>query len=139
MNVLQDAPAMLDVCREHHVTAISRLPLAMGFLSGKFTPTSRLAANDIRSQPPDWLKCFQAGGRASKDWLSRLASVREILTSDGRTLVQGALAWIWARDERTVPIPGVRTAAQVEENAGAMAFGPLSQESLVEIDRVLQR
>ena len=138
MNVLQDAPAMLEACREHDVAAIVRMPLAMGFLSGKFTPSSRLASNDIRSQPPDWLKCFQAGGRASEDWLSRLASVREILTSGGRTLVQGALAWIWARDERAVPIPGVRTAAQAEENAGAMAFGPLSKDSLAEVERILR-
>lgn len=139
MNVLQDAPKMIDVCRDHDVAAIIRLPLAMGFLSGKFTPTSRLASNDIRSQPPEWLQCFESGGRASDDWLALLDSVREILTSDGRTLVQGALAWIWARDERTIPIPGVRTAAQVEENAGAMAFGALSESALAEIDRILQR
>lgn len=139
MNVLQDAPTMLEVCREHDFTPINRLPLAMGFLSGKFTRSSRLASNDIRSRPPEWLQCFESDGRASDDWLARLDSVREILTSDGRTLVQGALAWIWARDDRTIPIPGVRTVSQVEENAGAMAFGALSKSALAEIDRILQR
>jgi len=41
------------------------------------------------------------------------------LGGGGRTLAQGALAWLWARSPRTVPIPGFRTVAQAEENAGA--------------------
>jgi len=61
------------------------------------------------------------------------------LTSDGRTLAQGALGWIWARSERTIPIPGFKTVAQVEENAGAMRFGPLSAEQMDQIERLLER
>jgi aryl-alcohol dehydrogenase-like predicted oxidoreductase len=55
----------------------------------------------------------------------------------GRTLAQGALAWLWARSQVTVPIPGFRTVAQVEENAGALALGPLTQAQLDEIAGVL--
>ena len=57
-----------------------------------------------------------------------------MLTSDGRTLAQGALAWLWARSRRTIPIPGVRTIAQVEENAEAMAFGPLTGAQMAEVE-----
>ena len=57
-----------------------------------------------------------------------------MLTADGRTLVQGALGWIWARSERTIPIPGFKTVAQVEENAGALAHGPLAADAHAEID-----
>ena len=39
-------------------------------------------------------------------WLEKIDQIREILTSGGRTLAQGALAWIWGRSERTIPIPG---------------------------------
>jgi len=49
----------------------------------------------------------------------KLDAVREILRSEGRSLAQGALAWIWARSDRTIPIPGFKTVAQVEDNAGA--------------------
>jgi len=42
-------------------------------------------------------------------------------------LAQGALAWIWGRSERTIPIPGFKNVRQAEENARAMAFGPLRQ------------
>ena len=39
----------------------------------------------------------------------------------------------------TVPIPGFRTVAQVEENAGAMLFGPLSAQAVSAIDDALGR
>jgi aryl-alcohol dehydrogenase-like predicted oxidoreductase len=63
--------------------------------------------------------------------------VKEILTSNGRTLVQGALAWLWGKSGSTIPIPGFKTVKQVEENAKAMDFGPLSPDQMIEIDRIL--
>ena len=71
--------------------------------------------------------------------LSKLESVREILTSSGRTLVQGALAWLWGRSEKTVPIPGFKTVKQAVENAAAMQKGPLAADQMLEIDRILER
>ena len=71
--------------------------------------------------------------------LSQLDAIREILTSNGRTLVQGALAWIWARSENTIPIPGFKTVAQVEENATAIELGPLTTAQMKEIDSLLGR
>ena len=71
--------------------------------------------------------------------LAKLDAVRDILTSGGRTLAQGSLAWIWARSPMTVPIPGIRTVAQAEENAGAMAFGPLTAEQVAQIDALVGR
>ena len=80
---------------------------------------------------------FDPDGRPRRDFLDRLDAIREALTADGRTLVQGALGWIWARSERTIPIPGFKTVAQVEENAGALAHGPLSADRMREIDALL--
>ena len=57
----------------------------------------------------------------------------------GRTVAQGALAWLWARTPQTLPIPGFRTVEQVEENAAAMAFGPLTAEQMNEIESILGR
>ena len=59
--------------------------------------------------------------------------------SGGRTLPQGALAWLWAQSDRVVPIPGIRTEAQAEENFGAKEYGPLSDGLVAEIDRILER
>jgi diketogulonate reductase-like aldo/keto reductase len=61
-------------------------------------------------------------GQANPVWLKKLEAVRDIHTSEGRTLAQGALAWLWGRSKRTLPIPGFRTIAQVEENCAALHF-----------------
>ena len=139
MNVFEDAPEMLGVCHKHDLAGIVRVPLAMGFLSGKFTGEQRLPADDIRSHPPAWLRYFEPGGRATPEWTDRLNSIKAVLTSGGRTLAQGALAWVWARSEHTIPIPGGRTVAQVEENLRAIEFGPLRPDQMKEIDRLLDR
>ncbi|HEY2791239.1 MAG TPA: aldo/keto reductase, partial [Micromonosporaceae bacterium] len=52
---------------------------------------------------------------------------------------QGALAWLWARSPVTVPIPGFKTVAQVEENAGALTFGPLSVDEFGQVEKLLGR
>ncbi len=68
-----------------------------------------------------------------------LDSVKEILTSKGRTPAQGALAWIWGKSDITIPIPGFKTAKQVEENAKAMEFGPFTKSETAEIEQILKR
>ncbi len=139
LNVFSDAPGMLETCAAYDCAGLTRVPLAMGFLSGKFTADSRLSDTDVRATPPTWLPYFETGGGAKAEWQARLDAIREILTSEGRTLAQGALAWIWARSEHTIPIPGVRTVAQVEENLGAIDFGPLREGQMREIEGLLGR
>ena len=103
------------------------------------TADSKLGSDDVRGdRAPDWMKYFK-DGRPNPEWLKKLEAVREILTSNSRTLAQGALAWLWARSEKTIPIPGFKTVAQVEENAAAMEFGPLSAGQMREIDMLLER
>ncbi|MET7615431.1 aldo/keto reductase [Streptomyces sp. NPDC005408] len=138
-NVLEDTPAMLALCEERGLASINRSPLAMGLLTGKYGPGSRGAAGDIRARPPAWLRWFGEGGAPAPEWSARVDAVRDILTSDGRTLAQGALAWLWARSAWTVPIPGFRSVGQAEENAGALGHGPLTPVQLAEIDKVLSR
>lgn len=137
LNLFSDAPAMLALCERLDLASINRSPLAMGLLTGKFAPSARLSPDDVRGDEPDWMKWF-AEGRPRPEFLARLESVREILCSGGRTPAQGALAWIWARSERTIPIPGFRTVAQVEENAAALDHGPLTPAQMAEITAVLR-
>jgi aryl-alcohol dehydrogenase-like predicted oxidoreductase len=138
LNVLQEASDMLALCEAHDLAAVVRSPLAMGLLSGKYSANSRLPENDIRGNAPDWMKYF-TGGRPHPDWYRQLEAVRAVLTSQGRTLAQGALAWVWGRSSRTIPIPGFKTVQQVEENAAALQFGPLRPEQMREIEALLGR
>jgi aryl-alcohol dehydrogenase-like predicted oxidoreductase len=58
---------------------------------------------------------------------------------DPRTLAQIALAWIWTRSDRTIPIPGFKTLAQVKENIQTLEFGLLSNEQMQKIDEIYER
>jgi aryl-alcohol dehydrogenase-like predicted oxidoreductase len=139
MNVMEDAPAVVAVCEELNLASINRGPLAMGLLTGKYTANSKLPDNDVRSErSPAWMVYFK-DGKPHPDWLKKLDAVREVLTSGGRTLAQGALAWLWARSKQTLPIPGFKSVAQVEENCGAMHLGPLTAEQMKTIDGLLGR
>ncbi len=139
MNVLDDAPEMVTLCEALNLAGINRGPLAMGLLTGKYTPDTQVQGADVRSaRGPDWMKYF-TDGKANPEWYEKLEAIRDILTSRGRSLVQGALAWIWGRSEQTIPIPGFRTVAQVTENYGAMKFGPLTADQMEEIAELLER
>lgn len=103
---------------------------------GKFDASSQLPASDVRGSGHTWLAYF-TDGKPSQEFLDKLAAVREILASNGRTLVQGALAWLWARSQQAIPIPGFKSVQQAEENARAMQFGPLTTEQVQEIEALL--
>ncbi|HEV2783878.1 MAG TPA: aldo/keto reductase [Actinophytocola sp.] len=139
LNVFEDFPAMLAVCEMHELASINRAPLAMGLLGGRYgADSARLPDNDVRGDSPAWVAYF-TDGRPSPDFLRRLEAIRDILTSDGRSLAQGALGWILSRSSRTVPIPGIRTPGQAEDNAGVLRRAPLTGEQMGEIDRLLGR
>jgi aryl-alcohol dehydrogenase-like predicted oxidoreductase len=139
LNVLDDNPAMIALCEKENLAALNRGPLAMGLLTDKYTTEIKIAADDIRGEKsPEWMKYFK-DGKPNPEWAAKRDAVREILTSKGRSVAQGALAWNWARSEKTLPIPGFRTVAQVQENAGAMQFGPLTTEQMNEINKLLGR
>jgi aryl-alcohol dehydrogenase-like predicted oxidoreductase len=91
LNVLEDAPGMLELCERAGLASISRAPLAMGLLSGKFDVNSRLPSDDVRASGADWLTAFDPDGRPRREFLDRLAAIRESLTADGRTLAHGPL------------------------------------------------
>ncbi|HEU5089144.1 MAG TPA: aldo/keto reductase, partial [Roseiflexaceae bacterium] len=135
-NIFEGSADVLALCEREHLASIIRSPLGMGLLTGKFSADSTLPADDVRSQSGRQ-GLFQ-GGRPNPEFLQKVEALREVLTADGRTLAQGALGWLWARSPVTIPIPGFKSVAQVEENAGAMRYGPLSAEQMQQIDQILR-
>ncbi|WP_343712169.1 aldo/keto reductase [Inquilinus sp.] len=138
MNLFFDAPSLLAVVEEHGLVSINRSPLAMGLLTGKFAAGQALPAGDVRSNTFGWMDYFK-DGRVVPEFAGRLDRIRHLLTVDGRTPAQGAIAWLWAKSPRTLPIPGFRSPAQVRENAGALEKGPLPTDIMAEIERLLDR
>ena len=129
LNMGVDAPEMLAACDEGDLASINRRPLGSGLLTGKLTPDTQFAPDDTRH---DW--DMRTGRMAER--LRQIEAGRAILTANGRTVAQTALAWLWARSPRCIPIPGFRTAAQVQENARAMDQRPLTLDDVGQIDRL---
>lgn len=138
MSALRDAPAMIEVCEDLGLGAVVRGPLAMGLLSGKYHDGRRVGERDVRSQGHAWMTYFGEDGRGAPQWLAAVDEVREILAGNGRTLLQGALAWLWARSPNTVPIPGFRNERQVAEIVAALEHGPLTAEEFAEVEKRLR-
>ena len=135
LNVLRGELETLDAAEELGLASLNRTPLAMGLLGGRYRPEALPAADDVRRNGP-WWDFFDADG-AMQRHLERIDEARAELTADGRSLVQGALGWIWGRSPATLPIPGFRTVAQVQENAGAADHGPLPPERMERIHAIL--
>lgn len=137
LNVLHNMDEIIDLCEKYNLASVNRTVLAMGLLTGKYSLNSKLPDNDVRGiNAPDWLKYFK-NGKPDPEWLGKLEKIKDILMSDGRSMVQGALAWNWARSNKTIPIPGFKTVKQVEENIQAIEFGPLNNNQMKEIDEIL--
>jgi aryl-alcohol dehydrogenase-like predicted oxidoreductase len=122
LNVFNDNAAMLDLCQEQDLASLNRVPLLMGVLTGRWSQETRLEESDPRAQ---WFE--------HEDFLKVLECAHQIepyLASDGRTYVQGALAWIWARSPLTIPLPGFRSMEQIKTLVQAQQFGPLPLEAM---------
>jgi len=139
MNVYFDAPKMQRVISSKALQALIRSPLAMGLLSGKYGRNDEIPADDIRANALLPWADYYVGGRANPEYLSRLDAIRDLLTAGGRTLVQGALGWLWARYEHNIPIPGARTVGQINGIAEALNFGPLPKTSMIDIEKFIER
>jgi aryl-alcohol dehydrogenase-like predicted oxidoreductase len=123
LNVIFDNPEMRQLCADFDLGGINKDPLNKGILTGKFTSAATFPPDDLRSRVD-----FKEDRIARR--LKVVDALKEILTSGGRSMAQGALAYIWGLDLRMIPIPGFKTIQQVQDNAGAMAHGPLTQEEV---------
>jgi aryl-alcohol dehydrogenase-like predicted oxidoreductase len=134
LNMSYDVPEMLATCEEHDLASINRTPLGMGMLTGKFNRDTTFPENDVRHG-------WDLHGERPTQNIQRAEMIRKMFAEAGdpRTPAQIALAWIWSRSERTVPIPGFKTLAQARENIQAMEFGLLSDEQMKKIDEIYGR
>ena len=135
-NVFTPARELMAIAEREGLVSLSRLPLAMGLLTGKYRPGQKLRSDDVKGGDADWLRFFKQG-EPNPDYLARLDAIRELLRTEGRTLAQGALGWILAASPIALPLPGFTTPEQVRDNLGALDKGPLPETVMAEIAAVL--
>lgn len=130
LNVFNDNAAMLDLCLEKDLASLNRGPLLMGVLTGRWSSQTRLEEGDPRAR---WFE--------DEGFLKVLTCAHQIepyLTIGGRSCVQGALGWIWARSPVTIPLPGFRNMEQMLELVQAQKFGPLPIEMMQAIGELVE-
>ncbi len=121
---------VLDTVRELGIAFVAYSPLGRGFLTGTLRSPNDLAVDDWRRGVPR----FQAENFAAN---IRLAdAVKTLAARKGCTPAQLALAWLLARGNDVVPIPGTKRVKYLEENAAAVSVH-LNAEDLRAIDEAL--
>jgi aryl-alcohol dehydrogenase-like predicted oxidoreductase len=105
--------------QEQDIGLIIREPLASGMLTGKYTADSTFPASDIRASWPREYLMIQ---------LQVVEKLRFLAQAGQRTLAQAALRFVLDEPAVSVVIPGIKTAAQAEENCAASALPPLTDE-----------
>ena len=121
---------VLSTVRELGIGFVAYSPLGRGFLTGRFKTFEDLPANDFRRRNPR----FQ-GDNFDRN-LELVREVEQMAKEKGITPGQLALAWVLARGDDIVPIPGTKHVTYLEENVAA-ANVDLSQADLGRLDAVI--
>ena len=114
--------------RELGIGFVAYSPLGRGFLSGRIRSADDLDERDFRRRGPR----FQEENLRRN--LELVAVVEELAAEKGATPSQVALAWVLARGEDIVPIPGTKRVGYLEENAAAAEL-ELTADELAQLER----
>ena len=101
---------VLPACKELRLGVLARVPLASGYLSGKYRPGARFTGKDVRARSE----------QATID--KKLLEVEKIQKNevpDGVSMASWALAWCLKNEAVTAVIPGCKSPDQVRINAAA--------------------
>ena len=124
----RDAEAeILPACRELGIGYVAYSPLGRGIFGGAIEGPESLAEGDRRRAHPR----FQPENLRAN--VALVAPVQRVAAARGCTPAQVALAWLLAKGENIVPIPGTRRVDHLLANAAAADLS-LSAEDLALLD-----
>lgn len=122
---------ILPTCRELGVGFVPYSPLGRGFLTGAYDASSTFSDDDFRANLPRFSENNLAANLAIVD------CIRALATQKSCTAAQIALAWLLAKGDDVVPIPGTRRIAYLEENCTAADIH-LSSSDMIELEDALE-
>jgi aryl-alcohol dehydrogenase-like predicted oxidoreductase len=123
---------VIEVCRELGVTLVAFSPLGRGFLAGTLPAEPVFEAKDIRRNMPRFEPDNYAANRELLGGFAELAQAAEC------SMAQLALAWVLARGDDVIPIPGTTSPEHLAENAGADAVR-LDAATLAAMDELINQ
>ena len=122
---------IIPTVRELGIGFVPYSPLGRGFLTGTITKDTELDSKDFRkSRYPRF-----SGDNLDKNQVI-VDRVREIADRKGVKPGQLALAWVLAKGEDLVPIPGTKRRKYLEENAAAADLH-LTPEDVAELENAV--
>lgn len=124
--------AVLDACKALGVAFVAFSPVGRGFLAGGVPETSALREGDFRLAMPR----FQ--GEAFAANLRLFERFKALAASAGCTPAQLCLAWLLAKDETIVPIPGTTNPDHMREDAAAEQI-TLTSDTIAEVDALVNQ
>ncbi|MEV6829788.1 aldo/keto reductase [Amycolatopsis sp. NPDC051102] len=107
---------ILDTCRELGIGIVPFSPLGRGFLTGAVTSVHDLPEDDLRRGLPRF-----AEGNIERN-MAIVEALRALADEKGVTAGQLALAWVQAKGEDVVPIPGTKRRKYLEENVASASL-----------------
>ena len=127
----RDAEAeVLPTVRELGIGYVAYSPLGRGFLTGQFKSPDDFPEGDFRKNHPRF------EGENFKKNLELVDEVEAMAKEKGCTTAQLALAWVLAKGDDIVPIPGTRHVRYLDQNIGALEI-KLTDEDLRRLDAIL--
>ncbi|HUI80821.1 MAG TPA: aldo/keto reductase [Bryobacteraceae bacterium] len=120
---------ILSTCRELGIGFVPYSPLGRGFLTGRFATQADLGPSDFRKFSPR----FQ--DENMKKNMLIVEGIRQLAAHKGCTAAQLALAWVLAKGNDLVPIPGTKRLKYLEENIRAMDVA-LSAEDMKRLEEI---
>lgn len=122
---------ILPTVRDLGIGFVPYSPLGRGFLTGKITNPGDLSSGDARAQ-----RYPRFAGENFEKNQALVDRVREIAKRKGATPGQLALAWVMAKGDDVVPIPGTKRRKYLEENAAAADI-QLTPEDVAELEAAI--
>lgn len=101
---------IFPLCEEHRLGVLARVPLASGYLSGKYKPGTEFREGDVRASHSEEARARQ---------LREAAEIAASEVPEGMNMAQWALAWCLKHSAVTTVIPGCKNVEQVISNAEA--------------------
>ncbi|SDD14285.1 Predicted oxidoreductase [Cupriavidus sp. YR651] len=124
-----DENGILATCAQLGIGFVPYSPLGRGFLTGAIRTPEDFDADDYRKTNPRFM-----GDNFTRN-LKLVDAVRELASARGCTPAQLALAWVLARGDHVVPIPGTRRIANLDDNLGALEV-KLTARDMADIEAV---
>ncbi len=118
---------VLPALRELGVGLVPFSPLGRGFLTGTVASNANLGEDDFRRKDPRF------GPDNARTNAAIVTHVTTVAKSHDATPAQIALAWVLAKGDDIVPIPGTKRVRYLEENVAAADIA-LSASEIEELD-----